>query len=155
MSITEELKTWVDAYPWRKDHDAAEAHALIDRIDAAYQREVDAARETMFSMPNHRVALPLDADGIPIHLGDEMCTVDTPEYHSPVEFMTLTEKGWMMINGDDVGPSELRHWDAPSIENLLNEFANRIDKSGHLWGLYADETVAEYAERIREAVEHE
>lgn len=41
MSITEELRKWVEAYPWRDDHhDIAYANALIDRIDAAHEREL-------------------------------------------------------------------------------------------------------------------
>lgn len=156
MSITEELKTWVDAYPWRKNHDAAEAHALIDRVDVAHQREMDEARDVALALANHRVTLPYDANGVPINLGDEVYNVDDgPEAHFTVEYLMLDEDGWTLMGEMTEKPSNLRHWEAPSIENLLNEFANRIDKSGHLWGLDADETVAEYAERIREAIEHE
>ena len=104
-----------------------------------------------FAMPNHRVALPLDADGLPIDLGDEVYPVDdTPEHHAPVEFMTLDEDGWKV---DDCKPSELRHWEAPTVDALLMQFV--VDAADTASVTEMGALVDDYADRIREAVEHE
>ncbi len=145
MRITEEMRTWAEVYPWKSDHDAAEVRALADRIDVAHGREVDEAREMVFSMPNHRVALPVDADGVPIHLGDEVHhTYDLPKFHYPVETLALTEEGWEV---DGCNPCTLQHWKAPTVEDVLQEFRDVVQECQD-----TEDTVAEYARRIKEAM---
>jgi hypothetical protein len=155
MSITDELREYVDMF---KDKVAAPAtlRVIADHIDAAHEREVEAAQMNAICMPNHRVALPMDADGVPIDLGDEVYYIDNAtemhETHFTVTFFTLYKGGWEVNN---YKPSRLRHWDKSTVEELLLDFSDKVLDSGHQWGLDAEETIAEFAEGIREAVEHE
>ena len=71
MSITEELRDWsMDAFAaWiisRVELDAL--HAIADRIDVEYA----AYRAAVDGMLKEYVKLPVDADGVPIHVGDEL-----------------------------------------------------------------------------------
>jgi hypothetical protein len=156
VSITDELRKWAHGFngPWRRNEEML--LAIADRIDAEHEREVDEARMDAFAMPNHRVALPMDADGVPIDLGDEVYYIDNAtgmhETHFTVTFFTLYEGGWEVNN---YKPSRLRHWDKSTVEELLLDFSDKVLDSGHQWGLDAKETIDDYAERIREAVEHE
>lgn len=43
----------------------------------------------------------------------------------------------------------LRHHHAPTVEDVLAEFANRVCNSGHQWGLDAADTIAEYAAKLQ------
>lgn len=154
MSITEELKTWVSAYPWRKDRDEAEARALIDRIDEAHQREVEEAQMNAIYLPSRRVALPLDADGLPIDLGDQVYNVDDkPEEHFTVESLTLDEDGWTVMGEMFEKPSQLRHWEAPHVDALLMQFV--VDAADTASVTEMGALVDDYAERIKEAVRDE
>jgi len=154
MSITEELRKWVSAYPWRKDRDAAEARALIDRIDKAHEREVYAVQSSAVFMPNHRISMPLDADDMPIHLGDEVVFASgEPEEHFTVDAFSLDLDGWH-VNGEfDAMPSELRRWEAPTVDALLMQFV--VDAADTASVTEMGALVDDYADRIREAVEHE
>ena len=80
MSITEELRDWsMDAHAgWiisRVELDAL--HAIADRIDAEHERGMADAElcaaptEAQLSELGY-VKLPVDADGVPIHVGDEL-----------------------------------------------------------------------------------
>jgi hypothetical protein len=164
MSITDELREFADELDnkaaLKSEHGFSPVgmrlERIADSIDAEHEREVDEARMDAFAMPNHRVALPMDADGVPIDLGDEVYYIDNAtemhETHFTVTFFTLYKGGWEVNN---YKPSRLRHWDKSTVEELLLDFSDKVLDSGHQWGLDAEETIAEYAERIREAMEHE
>lgn len=77
MSITEELRDWsMDAHAgWiisRVELDAL--HAIADRIDAEHKKAVERARMDGMdaTFGDGWVKLPVDADGVPIHVGDVM-----------------------------------------------------------------------------------
>ena len=81
MSITDELRDWgLDAHAsWKIDKTDVDAlHAIADRIDAEYERmyaDLTIGMEPMTeeSMAEHGwVKLPVDADGVPIRVGDEL-----------------------------------------------------------------------------------
>lgn len=74
MSITEELRDWsMDAHAgWiisRVELDAL--HAIADRIDKEHAEAVADALQ-LRGEPDRWVELPVDADGVPIHVGDVM-----------------------------------------------------------------------------------
>lgn len=97
------------------------------------------------------IKLPVDADGVPIRPGDTVYHAkDKSVFRFQVETMGLTDDVWDV---DGLEPSELRHWEATSVEDLLDEFAQKNEDH------FTDEEYAsiraEYAERIREMVDDE
>ena len=153
MSITKELREYADM--WNTDRAVSMCiHSIANRIDAAHKREVDEARMDAFAMPNHRVALPMDADGVPIDLGDEVYYIDnateTHETHFTVTFFTLYEDGWE-VNG--CKPSRLRHWEGPTVDKLLMQFVFDAADTASVTEMAV--LVDDYADRIREAVRDE
>ena len=96
------------------------------------------------------VRLPVDADGVPWHLGD------VTESGNTITAMGFNRHGWYFTGvPNDIDPSVHRHYHAQTVEDVLREFAERVCNSGHQWGLDANATIAEYAERLRLAGEGE
>ena len=80
------------------------------------------------------VPLPLDADGEPIHVGDvmdEQLPFGGYAAPAPVDTMELSRGaggyGWMVRldseSGAFINPKLLRHHHAPTVEDVLREFA--------------------------------
>lgn len=144
MSITDELREYANKVIHREDYMAGLAfdlNRIADRIDEAIASEY--------------VKLPVDADGVPIHIGDE---VDTEHFgtvevegfvHHSVAFYNYSEQPAYLCTT----PTSLcRHHHEPTVEDVLREFAKCWDDPTH----YAKgELVEEYAEKLREVVEHE
>ena len=104
------------------------------------------------------VRLPVDADGVPIDLGDKVVFVSgEPVGHFTVESFWLDKDGWHVHGEFDAMPSELRHWKAPTVEDVLRDFvvdiALAIDAGPDATGPEA--IIAEYTDRIKEAVRDE
>ena len=135
MSITDELREWA------KEHlSRSSIFVIADRIDAAVEGMVE---------------LPKDADGEYIHIGDVMDSkVDHLFDGRPFEVraLVLCEDGWEAADGrfgNRYEPNSLRHHYAPTVEDVLREFADRVCNSGHQWGLDAADTIAEYAAKLQ------
>ena len=80
------------------------------------------------------VPLPVDADGVPIHVGDvmdEQLPFGGYAAPAPVDTMELSRGaggyGWMVRldseSGAFINPKLLRHHHAPTVEDVLREFA--------------------------------
>ena len=95
---------------------------------------------------------PLDAEGEPIHIGDVMESengireVDVLQKSSRKWSVGLVPVGGGVFSWHD---AETLHHHAPTVEDVLREFADRVCNSGHQWGLDAAETIAEYAAKLR------
>lgn len=103
--------------------------------------------------------LPLDADGVPIHVGDVMDSkVDYLFDGRPFEVraIVLCEDGWEAADGrfgNRYEPNSLRHHHAPTVEDVLAEM---LDVWGELPSNVTNEAIiAEYAARLRLAGEDE
>ena len=158
MSITEELKEWASTeVPYKYGH---ELLAIANRIDAEADdnerfrreaepfcdrlREAAAGREGVTLFGVDYVALPLDAEGVPWHLGD------VTENGNTVRGLGFDQRGWHFVNTvNDIDPSIHRHHHEQTVEDVLREFADRVCNSGHQWGLDAADTIAEYAAKLR------
>lgn len=127
---------------------------LLDEIEREHKREVNEAQSSAVFMPNHRISMPLDAEDMPIDLGDEVVFASgESEDHFTVDAFWLDRDGWH-VNGEfDAMPSELRHWEAPAVDALLMQFV--VDAADTASVTEMGALVDEYADRIREAVEHE
>ena len=105
-----------------------------------------------FNNSSKWIMYPIDMDGVPIYLGDEVYTVNLPpSYHFTVKELTLTDDGWE-IEGYE--PGLLSHWKAPKVSSLLMQFM--ADLNSKNWSnSEMDSLINEYEKRIKEAVKYE
>ena len=109
------------------------------------------------------IRLPVDADGVPIRVGDvmdEQLPFGGYAAPAPVDTMELSRGaggyGWMVRldseSGAFINPKLLRHHHAPTVEDVLREFVDAldIDRCDD-----PDATIAEYAAKLRLAGEGE
>lgn len=140
MSITDELREWMGVVLTDDDP----AHAIADRIDA--------------ELAERYIELPVDADGVPIHVGDVMVT-----HHLADGYTTKPWTVWYITNFagkvevHDTNGAWRCHGDAhhhrpPTVEDVLDEFVARWMDTHHddLPALKA-----EYAKRLRLAGDEE
>ena len=98
--------------------------------------------------------LPVGADGIPIRIGD-IVDADDAEYPRRITVEGFTSyfpdgKGRLMIvDGDeDVWSADsCRH--RRTIEEVLSEMADEINRQGHQYGLTKSEIIERYADELR------
>ena len=184
MSITDELREWLDTGKVHWLGRRPEIEPMLDRIDAEHESKVSywqgasykdgydegfASADDYFTdkretLKEHGwVKLPVDADGVPIRVGDKMTGWDSPQYQYPdledlgddeVWGLLLLDDGWRVeINMVSRKPYELRHYHEPTVEDVLREFALRV--TGKEVGSINHDVVAEYAQKLRLAGEGE
>lgn len=77
--------------------------------------------EQQHYIDEHYQPLPVDADGVPIHIGDEL--TNGKDIPAKVRSMMLIEEGWMVSSqprpGLTVAPEILRHHHASTVEDVL------------------------------------
>ena len=107
------------------------------------------------------VRLPVDADGVPIHVGDVMeFTYDPPQDQPLFEVSGFGADGTLFYAArSEVAPRKVtnatvvRHHHAPTVEDVLREFAdevwNRCCEGATASDSGIDGLVAEYAARLR------
>lgn len=203
MSITYELRGAAH-YMADPTHDflplvvSGDLLAIADRIDAEHQKALDEwkaehgqmwlkgysechaelmeGNETLASDLERCgwVRLPIDADGVPIHVGDKMefCAFDIEHpvkrtvdgIGKDVFFAWCGERGYQQHDA-----KRYRHYTPPTVEDILTEFHERMDELGTtdqcVGTDMADavdallreraELVAEYAAKLRLAGEGE
>lgn len=107
--------------------------------------------------PDTHMEVPVDAGGVPIHIGDELCGYGYP--NGGVYCMA--------INGADVifvasvgmsykdmllwSPKDCRHYHKPTVEDVLRDFVNRVmsyneDEDD------GDAIISDYAAKLREVI---
>ena len=155
MSITDELRSWVARRlaGWkmlREEHD--ELTAIADRIDAEHERRMveraDRYSELRNKMNNCYIELPKDADGVPIHVGDEVEEIDCDGGHRVVELRMCESGWWVTANGICRRPHKYRHYHAPTVEDVLREFANEVYADADNEIRDRDFLCAKYAKRL-------
>lgn len=111
---------------------------IADRIDVEYA----AYRAAVNAMPKEYVKLPVDADGVPIHVGDEL------EHLGEVITMELERFGtWQLgcSNGSgNFDADELRHVKPDSWERIIHDAF--VESQEHFGSADA---VAELVERCK------
>lgn len=175
MSITDELRKWAQVIGVTQDSKIWE---LADNIDAAHRAALEklAAQldetsgmrefcERLDRAANNRedvtiwgvdyTPLPLDADGVPIHIGDVMENIVCPSVHREATGVGVEcFYGWDEDNArySQFGAVCYRHHHASTVEDVLDEFANAV--------LGCDNTeesvqrvIAEFAAKLRLAGE--
>ena len=144
MSITDELREWGNRW---EDAVADEIDAIADRIDAEYKHAIgyvdDRDPETMWE--NGWVKLPVDADGVPIHVGDTVEEVgENPTWYTVCGVGTLQDRPAVFYgNPSEYGYADgwdfaerVRHVQPDSWERIIEDAGNS-DKDGHEWAEYA------------------
>lgn len=126
--------------------------------------DFDKMEERQNEMAEHGwVKLPVDADGVPIHIGDELECIEAlhPEVPARFKVQDMFYRG----NGEwhlraypaTYDPKKCRHHHKPTVEDVLREFAYVGIHIGAKDGLvagefnfYADEdSIAKYAAKLR------
>lgn len=186
MGLTNELRKYARNCVVRMDGDAL--RHIADRIDEEaednerFRREAgpfcdrlrEAAAEcadvTLFGVDY--IALPGDADGAPIHVGDVLDPPADCDDYMPLQVVRLTydgyEEEWYFdgeaggfcgMVGEHMDVAGWTHYHAPTVEDVLREFAQKMNENLGMYtgeAIDADEwrdadakTVAEYAAKLR------
>lgn len=144
MGITDELRAYAgNFYLFRYKDVREKLDAIADRIDAEYQKAI---RE-LNNLADTSVLLPVDADGVPIHIGDVMDK-------GRVTCIRDCGKGWeVILDSLYTFDTPTLHHRAPTVEDVLREFTdevwNRCCEGATASDSGIDELVAEYAAKLR------
>ena len=127
MSITDELRKWIDSIAWLEDS-VTQAHknilAIADRIDERYSVKVERLekyRAAVDAMLKEYIKLPVDADGVPIRVGDKVTRFDCVTVET-IESIEFYKDGWW-IESDRCGgkPENIHHVQPDSWEQIIED----------------------------------
>ena len=149
MSITDELREFN-----REMYTEEELDDIADRIDVEHERKVDEKIEAIRrDVESGWVCLPVDADGVPIRVGDrlrfksETCdkvfTATSVEWNGSRWMLMASDGGSVGYGGFDY----LHH--AQTTEDVLREmmFKAHVYSDDEL--CFVDDLAAEYAKRLQ------
>ena len=148
MDITNELREWIGSlYTPNSAELKAEGFAIADRIVAEHKHAIawvnDCDPETMEEAG--WVRLPVDADGVLIHIGDVM----ESEYITRLEVSAIGAGCFFAWNNTDgrfhqFDSQQFTHHHGPTVEDVLREFG-----AGWYERMSGPETfdIADYVER--------
>ena len=172
-SITDELRDFAKRWPCT-DYVCKDMLAIADRIDAEHEAKVSYWQGASYkdgydegfasaddwlaqhedAMAEHGwVRLPVDADGVPIRVGDVL--TDDAEFKSEgkVIRLMLEDESWSvgLECGGWTNPSihEWHHYHEPTVEDVLAEFFEEVGDGLHT--INAVDTrviIAKYAKRL-------
>lgn len=163
MNGTDELRKW--GYGFCGDtHDVVTA--IADRIDAEHKKVVASVMNDALYHANEKDMAKLgwyralDADKQPIKFGEEVEHNGVVANVLGITFHGTTPPTVCIVRGDCwVEADELRHYHAPTVEDVLREFAQKMNENMGMYtgeAIDADEwrqadakTVAEYAAKLR------
>ena len=158
MGITSELRAFIDAMDKTRPYEAERLCKVADRIDAEHDQMRDFCERLERAVTNREdvtlwgvdyTALPLDADGAPIHIGDRV------ENGERVSRIVLTDGSWEPSVYVEMLPNvlhehfchEIGHYHKPTVEDVLAEFALACEDAGNA-GPEVARIAAEYAKRL-------
>ena len=116
-------------------------------VEQLHEREYQNGREDVTLWGVDYMPCPLDADGVPIHVGDVM---EWDNGTFTVHELKVTEDGWTTWDeqhGYTVHADECRHHNAPTVEDVLREFAAKLCIR-YGFPTATEETFAEYAAKL-------
>ena len=144
MSITDELREYADGWRDRSCHERL--LAIADRIDAEHEKAVTAARSNGITSYGSMVAreyvkLPVDADGVPIRLGDKVKLGDGTFEVRRLELYDMDS--WDVLDrfGETFSPFYMHHVQPDTWERIIEDAANLVRGD--------NESVVELVERCR------
>ena len=161
MKALNELREYARGHQTMVNHTLLE---IADRIEAEYESSYKDGYDEGFAsaddwLAQHEDAMaehgwvkfpPLDADGEPWHIGDEIA--NQYNLHLTVSEIVYASNGYWMLHAKPnwrFYANIACHYHAPTVEDILREFALRAIRESE--GNYGDldETCAEYAKRLR------
>ena len=156
MSITDELRKWAHGFngPWRRNEEML--LAIADRIDAEHEKaeqDLIDANNQMEQLCECSIRLPVDADGVPIHVGDVM---EWDNGTFTVHELKVTEDGWTTWDeqhGYTVHTDETHHH-APTVEDVLQKLLEQAVGYSDAHTTVALNAIAECAAKLRLAGEN-
>ena len=136
MSITDELRKWAGGSTissWT----AEPLTAIADRIDAKHEKACAEAYGNgveSVALPDLTayVKLPLDADGVPIHIGDEMALQhEVKEKPYVVQSLTWDGEDWYFTSDEGFfNACGWEHYHESTVEDVLCELLNEYREGG-------------------------
>ena len=129
-------------------------HGLCRIGSAAMWDEVRDMKDRELSEEHGLVRLPVDADGVPIRVGDKVTEHEDGHTFKVDGFMDWDGEWWVfMRDGIQAPASRCTHYHAPTVEDVLREFTdevwNRCCEGATASDSGIDGLVAEYAKRLR------
>lgn len=108
------------------EREVVDMRDFCERLDDAATKREDV---TLWGVDY--TALPVDADGVPIHVGDVM-ELAGGNVEKVESLHNYGSEGWSATttNNATVIPWSTRHHHAPTVEDVLREFAERLDEIG-------------------------
>ena len=155
MSITDELRGWANGFAMTRKHYELQLLAIADRIDAEHEAQLNDAFETRNSDENLEsdgwVRLPVDADGEYIHVGDVMDGTCPSGKHVNGTVNAIGDGVFWLSNVQfSLKPDYMHHHNAPTVEDVLDEFANRLyEKAAYFDEEHVQKAITEYAAKLR------
>ena len=164
MAITDELREYADGFSGPFYGHGERLRKIADRIDErheqTYRNLTDALHkqeEATYKLSEKSIMLPVDADGVPIRIGDVVtCGANV----WTVTRMKLLGGGWGICctvynehgcsSTNVYPPSDLRHYHEPTVEDVLRQFADAMSNTNPL---DVPARIAEYAAKLRLAEE--
>ena len=178
--ITDELRKYVNQTPVPKSRTLMEArdrfNAIADRIDAEHEKALDELKAKHGQMwlkgyaechaelldGNETLAadlegcgwvrLPVDADGVPIRVGDEVEEVDCDSHGKVYELRMDENEWWVIAEGICRRPHRYRHHKPPTVEDVLEEMYDALEDAripnGSEKRTY-EQIIAEYAAKLQ------
>ena len=134
MESIEKLREWAKYY-----------HGIADYADEI-EREI----------ADYYMKLPLDADGVPIHEGDEVIVTSWGERVYKV--YAVSESRVVLPKADGTGfcgsvPKYCRHVKPRTIEDVLHEFAEAVRHERIECAELSESSIADFADEIRKLME--
>ena len=154
MSITDELRKEARGFG-RYVYTAPQADcltAIADRIDAEHEKaeqDLIDANNQMEQLCECSIRLPVDADGVPIHVGD---VLTDGEYTFRVdELAAFGDGSWSIRNedGNAWAACDVTHHHAPTVEDVLREMLEQAVGYSDAHTTVALNAIAEYAAKLR------
>lgn len=143
MKISDELREWADVHCGEECEEYL--GLLADRIDAEHQKAI---RE-LNNLADASVLLPVDADGVPIHIGDVMDK-------GRVTCIRDCGKGWeVILDSLYTFDTPILHHRAPTVEDVLREMLEQAVGYSDAHTTVALNAIAEYSAKLRLAGEDE
>lgn len=156
MKSVDALRKWADGLSciWIDPNDHSIIVTTCDdmppSIDSVSLRDhVNGILDGIEREVDDMVPLPVDADGVPIHVGDVM-ELDSGAVEEVESMHYYGSGGWTTTTTHNATamPSIIRHHHAPTVDDVLREFAAEVETAGGVMEL-PDAALAEYAARLR------
>lgn len=113
--------------------------AWVDAWQRAANRALD---EIEREVADCYIALPVDMEGVPWHIGDVV------DGHGVVRSMDLNRHGWSFLGLTAIDPAIHRHGKRRTTVDVLADFAAEVERGRNDY-----ETARRYADEIRELLE--